>query len=68
MGGVTSVEEETAPVVETERSLSSGSVYPGSVGNILFQSFRCCIHGLVGEDAMFKGRHFVLSVILLCVR
>jgi transposase-like protein len=34
----------------------------------LFQSFRYCVEATVGEDAVFKGRQFDKSVILLCVR
>jgi transposase-like protein len=34
----------------------------------LFQNFNYCVEATMGEDAVFKGRHFDRSVILLCVR
>jgi putative transposase len=40
----------------------------GSVANRLFQSFSYSSLGSGTEDAVFKGRHFDRSVILLCVR
>jgi hypothetical protein len=40
----------------------------GCVANFLFQSFRYSVGATVGEEAVFKGRQFDRSVILLCVR
>ena len=46
----------------------TGATPQGCVANFLFQSFGYCVEATVGEDAVFKGRHFDQSVILLCVR
>jgi len=40
----------------------------GFVANVLFQSFSYCSLNSETEGSVFKGRHFDLSVILLCVR
>jgi transposase-like protein len=40
----------------------------GCVANFLFQSFRYSVEATMREDAVFKGRQFDRSVILLCVR
>jgi transposase-like protein len=40
----------------------------GCVANFLFQSFRYSVEATMREDAVFKGKQFDRSVILLCVR
>src|SRR5215218_9133992 len=60
----------TAPILAfmQEAATEFCSKLIGCVATFLFQSFRYSVEATMREDAVFKGRQFDRSVILLCVR